>query len=120
EEVIAGYRAQLEAEGWTLEVKPAESIPGAVGVELEHPLVPGRHSFGMNSPQMSADAARQFLLRCFQSYHQFEVVRDAPVRPERYRLLRHLRGAAMLRASEAACQAITSAGYALYEEGILV
>ena len=118
EEVVAGYREQLEAEGWSVQVNAG--LPGTVKVELEHPLVPGRHSFGVHSPHMTADGAREFLADSFENYYQFDVVRKAPVRSERERLLRQLRGAAMVWASAAACQAITSAAYTLYEEGVLL
>lgn len=119
QEVAARYRDALEAEGWTVEVE-TNPVPGGVDVKLEHPLVVGVHSFGANSPHTTVEQTRDFLTGCFERYYQFEVVRNAPVRPERYSLLRRLRGAATFRASKAACEAITSAGYALYEEGILL
>ena len=118
EEVVDTYRATLEAEGWTLDVKP-NAVPGTVSAELEHPLVPGVEGFTVTS-STTPEAARRFLVGCFSDHYQFDLVRDAPVPPERHRLLRSLRGAARLRASDAAAEAIVSAGYALYEEGILL
>ena len=118
EEVANRYRPVLEGEGWMVEVTP-NPAPGTVCVELEHPLVPGQHSFSVTG-STTPEQARRFLVSCFCDHYQFELVRNAPVRPERHRLLRHLRGAARLRASAAACEAIVSAGYALYEEGILL
>lgn len=117
EEIAAQYRPRLETEGWTVEIKP--NVPGAISIELEHSLVPGRHGFGVNSPQSTAEEARESITRWFESNYQFEVVRGAPVRPKRRPLLRKLRAAALFELSEAACIAITSAGYALYEEGVL-
>ena len=119
EEVTARYRPLLEVQGWTVAVE-TNVVLGRVDVKLEHPLVPAVHYFGANSPQMTAERTRAFLTECFEDHYQFEVVRDAPVRPDRYRLLRHLRGAGTLHASDATCEAMTSAGYALYEEGILL
>jgi hypothetical protein len=118
EEVAAAHRAALETEGWTVQVK-LNAVPGTVSVELEHPLVPGVHGFTVTS-STTPERARRFLAGCFADHYQFDLVRDAPVRPERRRLLRSLRGAARLRASDAAAEAIVSAGYALYEEGILL
>jgi hypothetical protein len=121
EEVAERYRERLEAEGWTVEVAP--NVPGTVVVRLDHPLVPGPHTFGTTSRHTTAERARGFWVDCFETHYQFEVVRNAPVRPERLDLVRQFRGIGMSRPSEEAGvrgEAIISAGYILFEEGILL
>jgi hypothetical protein len=119
EEIVGDYRPALEREGWTIVVELKVRPPGGVGVQLEHPLVPGSHGFNLRA-DMTEERVRRFLVGCFEDHYDFDVVRDAPVRSERQRLLRHLRGAALRRGSADAVEAIVSAGYTLYEEGVLL
>ena len=119
EEIVARFRGTLEDEGWTLEVQLKARPPGTVTVQLEHPLVPGVFGFNLHA-EMTEERVHRFLVGCFEDHYDFDVVRDAPVRPERHRLVRLLRSAALRRGSTDAAEAIVSVGYTLFEEGVLL
>jgi hypothetical protein len=99
----------LGRDGWTVEVTTGPTFRYVV--DFTHPLVPGNHGCRFNS--------REDVLAHVRQWREIQLVHDAPVRPERHRLLRGLWAAAAWPHGNGAPGAIRSVGYLLFEEGVL-
>lgn len=112
----------LEPHGWqnTVVDRTDDDLPVVAEVVVAHPLRPGETYFSV-TVDSTAPELKQFLGRCFKSLGtSLEVSGARVVRRERWAMLCGLRGVAgWPEGGEAAANAIRSAGYVLYEEGIL-
>jgi len=99
----------LGRDGWTVEVTSGPKYRYVV--DFTHPLVPGSHGCHFDR--------REDVLAHVRRWREIQLVHDAPVRPDRQRLVCGLRAAAAWPHGDGAPDAIRSVGYLLFEEGVL-